>query len=42
MRLVIIDAARQAIFHLAKEHKISDDVSREMVKQLDFDEVRIS
>lgn len=42
MRLVIIDAARQAIFHLAKEHKISDDVSREMVKQLDFDEIRIS
>lgn len=40
IRLAIIKSARQVIFSLASENKISDDVARDMVKKLDFDEIR--
>lgn len=42
LRLVMINTARETIFHLGREHKISDDVVRDMVKQLDLDEIRFS
>lgn len=40
MRLTIIRAARQSIYGLARDHKISDQVARQLVKQLDYDEIR--
>ena len=40
LRLAIIDAARQSIFALARQHKISDELAREMVARLDMEEVR--
>jgi|TARA_R110000850_G_scaffold276757_2_gene420039 Na+/H+ antiporter len=40
MRLAVIDAARQSIFALARQHKISDELAREMVARLDMEEVR--
>ena len=42
LRLTMINAARDTIFHLGREHKISDDVVRDLVRQLDLDEVRFS
>lgn len=42
IRLMAIDTARQTIYRLARDQKISDDVARDMVKQLDFDEIRFT
>lgn len=42
MRLAIIDTARQAIYLLAREQKISDEVARDMVTLLDLDEIRFN
>lgn len=41
-RLAIIDTARQAIYLLAREQQISDEVAREMVTLLDLDEIRFN
>src|SRR5690625_388992 len=40
MRLTIINSAREAIFALARQRKISDELARQLVRQLDFDEYR--
>ncbi|GGE71719.1 CPA1 family monovalent cation:H+ antiporter [Paenalcaligenes hominis] len=42
LRLKIITAARQSIYQLAKEHKISDELARDLVQKLDLDEVRFN
>ncbi|MAO50857.1 MAG: Na+/H+ antiporter [Pusillimonas sp.] len=42
LRLAVIGAARQSIFALARQHKISDELAREMVARLDMEEVRKS
>lgn len=42
IRLAIINTARQTIYHLAREQKISDEVAREMVTLLDLDEIRFN
>ena len=42
LRLIMIQHARQTIYQLARNKKISDDVARTLVQQLDFDEVRFS
>lgn len=40
LRLEILSSARQTIYHLARDKKISDEVARDIVKQLDYDEIR--
>jgi|SRR5690625_1654863 len=40
MRLAIIDTARKSIYRLARNGKISDELARHLVRQLDFDEHR--
>lgn len=40
MRLAIISTARQSIYSLARHRKISDELARQLVRQLDFDEYR--
>lgn len=40
LRLEIINSARQTTYHLARDKKISDEVARNIVKQLDYDEMR--
>src|SRR5690625_6831145 len=40
MRLTIISTARQSIYSLARHRKISDELARQLVRQLDFDEYR--
>jgi CPA1 family monovalent cation:H+ antiporter len=40
LRMAVIDAARKSIFALARQHKISDELAREMVARLDMEEVR--
>ena len=42
LRLKIINTARASIYQLAKEHKISDELARELVQKLDLDEVRFN
>lgn len=42
LRLVIISSARRTVYKLARDREISDEVAREIVKQLDFDEVRFN
>ncbi|WP_017524412.1 Na+/H+ antiporter [Pusillimonas noertemannii] len=42
MRLAAIAASRQAIFELARTHRISDELAREQVQLLDLQEVRLS
>lgn len=42
MRLAAIEAARQAVYQLAREHRISDALAREHVRKLDLHEVRLS
>lgn len=42
MRLAAIAASRQAIFHLARTHRISDELAREEVQSLDLQEVRLN
>lgn len=42
IRLAIIQSARQSIYKQARDRKISDEVAREIVKQLDYDEVRFN
>lgn len=40
MRLTIINTTRQSIYSLARHRKISDELARQLVRQLDFDEYR--
>lgn len=40
--LAIIQSARQSIYKQARDRKISDEVAKEIVKQLDYDEVRFN
>jgi CPA1 family monovalent cation:H+ antiporter len=40
LRMAVIDAARKSIFALARQHRISDELAREMVVRLDMEEVR--
>ncbi len=40
MRLALISTARQSIYSLARHRKISDELARQLVRQLDFDEYR--
>lgn len=40
MRLKIISSARNSIYTLARQRKISDELARHLVRQLDFDEHR--
>lgn len=42
MRLGAIKASRQAVYKLAREHRISDALARQYVKKLDLHEVRLS
>ncbi|TFL15592.1 Na+/H+ antiporter [Pusillimonas caeni] len=42
MRLAAISASRQAIFDLARTHRISDELAREQVQLLDLQEVRLN
>lgn len=42
MRLAAIDASRRAIYQLARTHRISDQMAREFVRQLDLQEVRLN
>ncbi|ENY4946559.1 Na+/H+ antiporter [Citrobacter farmeri] len=41
MRLKAVVASRQAVYHLAKQHRISDTLAREQVLWLDMEEARI-
>lgn len=41
MRLGAIVASREAVFHLARTHRISDTLAREQVRLLDMQEARI-
>ncbi|WP_409242459.1 cation:proton antiporter domain-containing protein [Enterobacter hormaechei] len=41
MRLKAVMASRQAVYHLAKQHRISDTLAREQVLWLDMEEARI-
>ena len=40
LRLAALDAEREAIFRLAREHEISDEISRKLVRQIDLIEAR--
>lgn len=40
MRLKIITTVRESIYALARQRKISDELARQLVQQLDFDEYR--
>jgi len=40
MRLTIISTVRQSVYSLARHRKISDELARQLVRQLDFDEYR--
>ncbi|WP_420995734.1 Na+/H+ antiporter [Cupriavidus sp. 30B13] len=42
MRRAAIEASREAIYKLAREREISDEVARDMVRLLDLEEVRLS
>ncbi len=41
LQQLAVQAARSAIFHLARQGKVSDELAREMVRRLDLDELRI-
>lgn len=40
MRLAIIDAARTTVYRLARDNEISDELARDIGKQLDYDQIR--
>ena len=42
MRLAIIDAARTTVYRLARDNKISDELARDIGKQLDYDQIRFN
>lgn len=42
MRLAIIEAARKTVYRLARDHEISDELAREIGKQLDYDQIRFN
>jgi len=42
MRRAAIEASREAIYKLAREREISDEVARDMVRLLDLEEVRLA
>lgn len=42
MRLAIIDAARTTVYRLARDNEISDELAREIGKQLDYDQMRFN
>ncbi len=41
LQQLAVQAAREAIFQLARQHKISDELAREMALHLDMDELRL-
>ena len=42
MRLAVIEAARTTIYRLARDNKISDELARDIGKQLDYDQIRFN
>lgn len=42
MRLAIIDAARTTVYRLARDNEISDELARDIGKQLDYDQIRFN
>lgn len=42
MRLAIIETARKTVYRLARNNQISDELAREIGKQLDYDQIRFN
>ena len=42
MRLAIIEAARTTVYRLARDNEISDELARDIGKQLDYDQIRFN